>query len=170
MKKPLFFCLGIIVIHHEMPKVGVVNRLCMRIVHNLVKFRPLLIALYPPLQSLAILRIDIWLWLWFITCWTDGLNPSPSRRPWPLMLSLEQWIVQRDQAVGEYSQCMDTWPISAKVNYYYYYMQSRVYRVAIRQLDTGNFCVMSFCMTKFRVEKFSRNDPMPRAHNAHAFS
>ena len=45
------FCLGIIVIHHEMPKVGVVNRLCMRIVHNLVKFPPLLIALYPPLVS-----------------------------------------------------------------------------------------------------------------------
>ena len=45
----IFFCLGIIVSHREVPKVGVVNRLRMRIVHNLVEFPPPLIALHPPL-------------------------------------------------------------------------------------------------------------------------
>ena len=40
MKEPIFFCLGIVDIHHVMPKVGVVNRLRMRIAHKLVKFPP----------------------------------------------------------------------------------------------------------------------------------
>ena len=49
-ERTTIFCLGIVVIHHEMPKVGVVDRLHMRIVHSLVKFPPPLIALYSPLQ------------------------------------------------------------------------------------------------------------------------
>ena len=52
MKEP---CLGIVAIvaifHHEIPKVGVVNHLHMRIVHNLVKFPPPSMALYPPLYT-----------------------------------------------------------------------------------------------------------------------
>ena len=40
----MIFCLGIVVTHREMPKVGVVNRLRMRIVQNLVEFPPLLKA------------------------------------------------------------------------------------------------------------------------------
>ena len=52
-ERTINFCLGIIVIHHEMPKVGVVNHLRMHIVHNLVKSSPPpLIALYLPLVSL----------------------------------------------------------------------------------------------------------------------
>ena len=44
-----FFFLGIVVIHHEMPEVGVVNRVRMRNVHNLVK-------LPPPLSSRTCIR------------------------------------------------------------------------------------------------------------------
>ena len=43
-ERTIILCLGIVAIiaifHHEMPKVGVVNHLRMRIVHNLVKFPP----------------------------------------------------------------------------------------------------------------------------------
>ena len=49
-ERAIIFCLGIVIIHHEMPKVGVVNHLHMRIVHDLVKFPPPLIFLYPPLN------------------------------------------------------------------------------------------------------------------------
>ena len=49
----MIFCLGIIVSHREMPKVGVVNRLRMRIVQNLVEFPPPLIALHPHLDILG---------------------------------------------------------------------------------------------------------------------
>ena len=45
----MIFCFGIVVTHREMPKVGVVNRLRMRIVQNIVEFPPLLRALHPPL-------------------------------------------------------------------------------------------------------------------------
>ena len=48
-EKPSFLCLGINASHCNMPKVGVVTCLRMRIVHNLVKFPPPLIALYPSL-------------------------------------------------------------------------------------------------------------------------
>ncbi len=48
------FCLGIVVSHREMPKVGVVNRLRMRIVQNLVEFPPPLIALHPPLMYVSL--------------------------------------------------------------------------------------------------------------------
>ena len=47
----MIFCLGIVVSQREMPKVGVVNRLHMRIVQNLVEFPPPLIALHPPLDQ-----------------------------------------------------------------------------------------------------------------------
>ena len=44
MKEPLFLALASLplfgIFHHEMPKVGVVNHLRMRVVHNLVKFPP----------------------------------------------------------------------------------------------------------------------------------
>ena len=50
-EKTIIFCLGIVVIHDKMPKVGVVNRLRMRIVHNLVKFPPPSVALYLPLKT-----------------------------------------------------------------------------------------------------------------------
>ena len=46
----MIFCLGIVVSHRKMPKVGVVNRLRMRNVQNLVEFPPPLIALHPPLM------------------------------------------------------------------------------------------------------------------------
>ena len=45
----MIFRLGIVVSHRKMLKVGVVNRLRMRIVQNLVEFPPPLIALHPPL-------------------------------------------------------------------------------------------------------------------------
>ena len=57
-ERTIFLCLSIVAIidnfgifefHHEMLKVGVVNHLRMRIVHDLVKFPPPLIALYPSL-------------------------------------------------------------------------------------------------------------------------
>ena len=46
----MIFCLGIIVSHREMPKVGVINRLRMHIAQNLVEFPLPLIALHPPLR------------------------------------------------------------------------------------------------------------------------
>ena len=49
LMRAITFYLDIVIIHREMPKVGVVNRLHMCIVHNLIKFPPPLIALYPPL-------------------------------------------------------------------------------------------------------------------------
>ena len=45
----IIFRLGIVVNHCTMPEVGVVNRLRMRVVQNLVEFPPPLIALHPPL-------------------------------------------------------------------------------------------------------------------------
>ena len=39
--RTIFFCLGTDAIHREMPKVGVVTRLRMRIVHDLVNSLPL---------------------------------------------------------------------------------------------------------------------------------
>ena len=53
-ERTINFCHGIVVTHHEMPEVGVVNCLRMRIVHSLVKFPPHLIALYPPLHTASI--------------------------------------------------------------------------------------------------------------------
>ena len=50
-ERTIIFCLGIVVIHQEMPKVGVVDHLHMRIVHNLVKFPPPLVALIHPCRS-----------------------------------------------------------------------------------------------------------------------
>ena len=41
-----------------MPEVGVVNRLRMRIVQNLVEFPPPLIALHPPLPSDSLILIQ----------------------------------------------------------------------------------------------------------------
>ena len=50
--RTIIFCFGIVIIHHHnMPKVGVVTRLHMHYVHNLAKFPPPLITLYPPLSD-----------------------------------------------------------------------------------------------------------------------
>ena len=48
-ERTILFCLGIVIIHDKMPKVGVANRLRMRIMHNFVKFPPPSIVPYPPL-------------------------------------------------------------------------------------------------------------------------
>ena len=47
-ERTMIFLPWYLVSHREVPKVGVVNRLRMRIVHNLVEFPPPLIALHPP--------------------------------------------------------------------------------------------------------------------------
>ena len=39
-ERTMIFCLGIVVGHREMPKVGMVDWLCMHIVYNLVEFPP----------------------------------------------------------------------------------------------------------------------------------
>ena len=52
-ERTMIVCLGIVVSLREMPKVGVVNRLRMRFVHNLVEFPPPLIALHPPLRTIS---------------------------------------------------------------------------------------------------------------------
>ena len=50
----MIFCLGMVVSHSEMPKVGVVNRLRMRIVHSPVEFPTPSIALHPPLALVVV--------------------------------------------------------------------------------------------------------------------
>ena len=50
----MIFCLCIVASHSEMPKVGVVNRLRMRIVQNLIEFPPPLLALHPLLHTVYI--------------------------------------------------------------------------------------------------------------------
>ena len=53
-ERTMIFCLGIVVSHREMPKVGVVSRLRMRFVHNLIEFPPPLVALHSSLMGVAL--------------------------------------------------------------------------------------------------------------------